>query len=55
MECFDNNCTYKKPHTHIHTANGSYVKYTIAPCRHGVKGYCEKCSESNKQISDEEY
>lgn len=28
-QCWDKDCTYQKPHFHIHTPNGSYVKYII--------------------------
>jgi hypothetical protein len=28
-ECHLDNCTYMKPHRHVHTAYGIYVKYLV--------------------------
>ena len=28
-ECFLEDCTYMRPHRHVHTAYGSYVKFIV--------------------------
>lgn len=55
IDCYDPLCTYRKPHAHVHTPNGSYVKYIIEPCKHGVKGFCDKCVGSSNQVTDGDY
>ncbi len=27
--CYENDCPYKKPHKHIRTIHGNYIKYII--------------------------
>ena len=29
VDCYDDECPYQKPHRHVYTSNGDYIKYII--------------------------
>ncbi len=45
----EGDCPYPKPHYHVVTANGQYVRYGVPKCVHGKdEFYCEICERGNK-------
>lgn len=50
--CYADTCEFKKPHIHIITANGSYVRYidTTRLCPHGKQeSHCLTCLNKPKK------
>ena len=50
--CYADSCTYQKPHCHVMTANGSYVRYVDLTrlCAHGKnETHCLICLNKVKK------